>query len=382
MERLQRFERLIHRVSGAQATVETPRCLREHSGLSDCHLCVKSCPVQSIDLAGGVHVLTHCTGCGVCLTVCPVSAFDLSGATAGALLSGVVSLLRDHSSPFIACEQSADAASADLTLPCMARLDETLVLGALGLGAQALYLTRAPCEGCPYPEAIPRYRRMLDRIRSWGWALPGSSERIVEVDERTRRHRAASKAVGPDRRAFFTWVRSEGMHLMASFLDDFAQGFRGRGADRGVSVPLRNRLLPGFLRKLGVEEGEVSYDPEAPFAELLLDEVKCNACKACVQVCPTGAIEQGGGEEAFRLTMDASRCINCALCLDACIPNALTYRQGLSLKRVAWREPQVLVEKIYRSCGRCEGRFLADGEVEPRDLCPTCHFLAETERSG
>lgn len=381
MERLERFAHLLHRVGGAQATVEASRCLRQHSGLSDCHLCVKSCPVQSIDLTGGVHVLTHCTGCGVCLTVCPVSAFDLTGATAGQFLSQVASLLREHPSPLIACERSADAASADVIVPCMGRLDETLVLGPLALGAELLYLTRGPCENCPYQDAMPRYRRMLGRVRSWGGALPGSSARIVETEEGTRQKPTPSREAGPGRRAFFTWVRSEGMQLMSSFLDDFTQGFRGRHAARGGSLPLRNRLLPRFLKKLGAGEREVPYDPEAPFAELLIDEVKCNACEACVQVCPTDAIERAGGEEAFRLTMDASRCINCALCLDACIPNALTFRQSLSLKRVAWREPQVLVEKAYGHCGRCERRFLVEGDAESQDLCPTCLFLGETERS-
>lgn len=382
MEPLDRFERFLHRVGGAQATVETPRCLREHSGLSDCHLCVKSCPVQSIDLSGGVHVLNDCTGCGVCLTVCPVSAFDLNGAAAGQLLSQVASRLRESPSLSITCEQSVNAASADLILPCLARLDETILLGALALGAQEVYLTRGPCEKCPYPEAMPRYRRMLGRIRTWGQALPGSSERIIEEREGTRGKHKRWKTVGPDRRAFFTWVRSEGMQLMASFLDDFSQAFQGRGSTRGTSLPLRNRLLPHFLKKFEVEDGEVPYDPEGPFAQLLLDEVKCNACEACVQICPTGAIERGGGEETFRLTVDASRCVNCALCLDACIPNALTYRQGLSLKVVASKDQQILLEKAYRRCGRCEVQFLADGEAEPHDLCSTCHYLADVEESA
>ncbi len=119
------------------------------------------------------------------------------------------------------------------------------------------------------------------------------------------------------------------------------------------------------------------YDPEGPFAELLVDEVKCNACEACVQICPTGAIQREGGEETFRLMLDASRCLNCALCLDACIPNALTYRQGLSLDRVASREPQVLIEKEYRCCTRCETRFLSSEGGETQDRCPTCQYLAD-----
>lgn len=381
MEPLDHLERLLHRVGGVQATVETPRCLREHSGLSDCHICVKSCPVQSIGLGGGVHVLNHCTGCGVCLTVCPVSAFDLNGAATGQLLSQVASLVRESPSLLMTCEQSADAPSANLILPCLARLDETLLLGALALGARQVHLTQGPCENCPYPEAMPRYRRMLDRVRTWSRALPAWSERIVEVGEGSWDRQKRSVAKGPDRRAFFTWVRSEGMQLMTSFLDDFSQGFQGRGVTRGISLPLRNRLLPQFLKKLGAEEKEVTYDPEGPFAELLLDEVKCNACEACVQVCPTGAIGRTGGEEAFRLTFDASRCVNCALCLDACVPNALTYRQGISLNGIALRGQEILVDKPYARCSRCESRFLSDGEAPSRDLCSTCHYLADLEGS-
>lgn len=326
-------------------------------------------------------MLDHCTGCGVCLTVCPVSAFDLNGAATGQFLSRVASLVRENSSFLIACEPGVDAPSADLILPCMARLDETLLLGALALGASQVHLTRGPCENCPYPEAMPRYRRMLDRIRTWSRSLPAWSERIVEVEEGGWDRPKRSMAKGPDRRAFFAWVRSEGMQLMTSFLDDFSQGFQGKRVSRGISLPLKNRVLPQVLKKLGAQQGEVPYDPDGPFAELLLDEVKCNACEACVQVCPTGAIGRTGGEEAFRLTLDASRCVNCALCLDACVPNALTYRQGISLNRIGFRHQEILVDKPYVRCSRCESQFLSDGEASSQHLCSTCRYLADLEGS-
>lgn len=169
---------------------------------------------------------------------------------------------------------------------------------------------------------------------------------------------------------------------MASFLDDFSRGFQGRGSMTSISLPLRNRLLPQFLKKLNIQHGDVPYDPEGPFAELLLDDVKCNACEACLQICPTGAIQREGGEDVFRLTLDASRCVNCSLCLDHCVPNALTYRQGLSLDVVASREPQVLVEKVYRHCVRCEARFLVSDEEPSENLCSTCHYLSGLESSS
>jgi ferredoxin len=219
---------------------------------------------------------------------------------------------------------------------------------------------------------------MLGRVRAWARFLPGCSERIVEVNEGEEQGRKAATG-GSDRRAFFTWVKSEGVQLMASFLDDFSQGLQGRGPVTDIALPLRNQLLPRFLTKLGVQQGEIPYDPEGPFAEILLDEVKCNASEACVRVCPTKAIQRDGGEEVFRLTLDVSRCVNCGLCLDACVPNALTYRQGLSLHVVASREPQVLVEKAYRRCVRCEARFLHSAGTAVQDLCPTCHYLAGLE---
>ena len=381
MEPLDYLEQFLHRVSGACATVDAPRCLRVHSGLSDCDLCVKSCPVESISLAGQVHVLDHCTGCGACLTVCPVSAFDLKGAGTGELLSQASSRLREQAVLFVSCERSPAARSADLVVPCLARVDEALVLGALALGAQTLRLTRGPCRACPYPEAMPRYRRVLDRVRTWGRVLPGISQRLVEVGEEAALEETIepSHATGPGRRAFFRWVRTEGMHLMASFLDEVSQGLHGRKSGKGAAVPLRHRLLPQFLRRLGVKQGEIPYDPEGPYAELLLDEVKCNACEACILVCPTGAIERREGDEAFCLTLDAGRCVNCGLCLDACLPHALTYRQGISLAKVVGGERQILAEKPYSRCRRCEARFLWSGEEKPRDLCSTCQFLAELE---
>ena len=171
------------------------------------------------------------------------------------------------------------------------------------------------------------------------------------------------------------------MQLIASLLDDFSEGLHGRRSVEGVSLPLRNRLLPHVLKKLGVGEEEIPYDPEGPCTELLLDEVKCNGCEACVRICPTKAIVRGDDEEVFRLTLEVSRCVNCALCLDACIPNALTYRQGLSLRAVASGKPKVLVEKPYRRCSRCEARFLWSEGVESGGLCSPCHFLADLERS-
>ncbi|HPC84203.1 MAG TPA: [Fe-Fe] hydrogenase large subunit C-terminal domain-containing protein [Thermoanaerobaculaceae bacterium] len=49
------------------------------------------------------------------------------------------------------------------------------------------------------------------------------------------------------------------------------------------------------------------------------DRERCNACVACMRVCPTRAIRTRGGEA----TVDASRCIECGACVEACPRDAL-----------------------------------------------------------
>ena len=53
---------------------------------------------------------------------------------------------------------------------------------------------------------------------------------------------------------------------------------------------------------------------------------RCNACSACVELCPTGAAAypSGGNGVGYKSpVIDAEKCIDCGVCADNCSGDAI-----------------------------------------------------------
>ena len=50
-----------------------------------------------------------------------------------------------------------------------------------------------------------------------------------------------------------------------------------------------------------------------------IDEEKCTACEACVEVCPVEALKIDG-----KCKVDADTCIDCGTCVDECPEGAIS----------------------------------------------------------
>lgn len=64
-----------------------------------------------------------------------------------------------------------------------------------------------------------------------------------------------------------------------------------------------------YLKDLGVHVQPLSQD-------IVLDDVKCTHCGACVPICPTGALALE--KSTYKLKFDKDKCIACLLCIPAC----------------------------------------------------------------
>ncbi len=364
---------LAERFEQPPAVVNAAACTREMTFLSRCQRCVEVCPHEAIDLKGAVKVLSACTGCGACLTVCPTDAYRLPESSLGETLAQVERAARATGSALLTCARSRVTGQADAVLPCLARAEETLLLGAFAAGAREVTLVRGPCEGCENAPAMPRLERTVARLTGWAGALPGTRGlRLVSEGEAPPPPRPRAEVEG-ERRAFFAWMRREGLQVAAAVADEVAAGWSGRPAasPRGTLSPER-RLLLGLLRRLPEGEGSFPYDPEGPFADLTVDLDACDGSGTCVRVCPTEALKQPEGPDGFTLTFQTSRCVNCGLCVEHCEPKAIRFAPTIPVAPLRQGTVRVAVRKATAHCTSCGLPFVPSKVTGASGRCKYC----------
>ena len=77
-----------------------------------------------------------------------------------------------------------------------------------------------------------------------------------------------------------------------------------RNYDKGVK----------YLTETGVKIQSLSQD-------VVLNELRCTHCGACIALCPTGAFSID--PETRKVIFDNDKCIVCELCIKACPPRAM-----------------------------------------------------------
>jgi Ni,Fe-hydrogenase III small subunit/formate hydrogenlyase subunit 6/NADH:ubiquinone oxidoreductase subunit I len=91
-------------------------------------------------------------------------------------------------------------------------------------------------------------------------------------------------------------------------------------------------------------------DAEAQRIEVpRMDPAQCTGCGACVNVCPTKALELRTAAQSGEFLIRGELCIRCGRCLTACTPGALSY--GFRLP-VAARDKTAFLQRHRREGGR------------------------------
>ncbi|MBI3003656.1 MAG: 4Fe-4S binding protein [candidate division NC10 bacterium] len=366
------LQQLTERFEQPPAAVTPAACTREMTFLSRCERCLRACPHEAIDLRGKVKVLPACTGCGACLTVCPTDAYRLPESGLGDLLAQVEGAVRATGAAVLTCARSRTVREADAVLPCLARAEETLLLGALAAGAREVTLVRGPCETCENAPAMPRFERTVARLTGWAGAVPATRGlRLVREEEAPARPRP--RAVEGERRAFFAWMRREGMQVAARMAEEVAAGWSARPdpSPRGT-LSAERRLLLGLLRRFPEGEASLPYDPEGPFADLEVDLDACDGSATCVRVCPTEALTQPEDPDAFTLTFQASRCVNCGLCVEHCEPKAIRFAPTVPLPAIKQGTARVAARKPKAHCASCGLPYIPSRATKESGRCKYC----------
>lgn len=310
------------------------RCTHRHHQASTCSRCVEACPTRAITVsAEGPRVdAVTCVDCGACASACPTGALEPLKPTDSALAEEIATKAKYFNRVTVACSRVSSPGSGVVVLPCLARLDVSMILHAFERGAASVSLCTGGCDACPSKSvasqllsAVVEAERFLDAFRLPGHVDIGEGLERVEPGE--------AETVGLSRRGFLEALRrgsagyaSKAMSVLLPEPADkracAAAGALGRSLP--AHVPEKRRRLIATLRSL-LSDRSASGEQRQLFSAPAIDRGLCNTCGICGLICPTGALStHSGARDALRITCEASACVGCGLCAEMCAPRALT----------------------------------------------------------
>ncbi|MRX81540.1 4Fe-4S binding protein [Eggerthella guodeyinii] len=379
----------------AVALLHEERCLPERDLGSSCARCAEACPVDAIAVGAtrgdddasataygsvtkdgptGPRIDDEaCVRCGRCITACPTAALlaiapldddallDASAqAGAAARANAAGGAAQEEEAPEDAepscagfvCERAVRGgaridAGRTVTLPCLAWVDEALIVHMACAGAQRIALLTAPCTSCEHaaavdalPQAADAAQRILDT-----WQLDAVVSIVDAVDD-VAAPDDEDAAGEVSRRGLFSQARSalvEAATDAASAQIDVLVG--RRAADVPAPEPDRRRWqLLDDLHAAGLPSGDAVV-PRALAPRVDIDPERCSGCALCAGFCPTQALRKAGKAAGGRtlLEFDAALCRDCGTCTDTCRYVAISRKETLTVSELFALEPRAIV---------------------------------------
>lgn len=341
------------------------RCVVVRNRHASCRRCVKACPVDAIAVRGNEIAFDNaaCVSCGACTVVCPVEALvpldpsdaDLAAGAARSAnaLDGTIA---------IACARVASKDLGDpskyVAVPCMARVDEVMLVELAAAGAERIVLVDGTCRTCRFRDTGAGIDAAVDEARGLIAAMGGTClvERASEFPPEALLKDRAS-LYGQERRGFFSrstrrareaGVKTAEVMVLKEFEERMPSlrerlGVTASGAMPWLVAKRRERLMDS-LDQLG----EPAFDKIASrqFGAVSIDEEKCTACGMCAVFCPTGALkkseERPNDGVGSYLEFQAFDCVNCRMCADVCMKKCLTVDASVSSDELFGFEPRLI----------------------------------------
>lgn len=327
--------------SSASSTSSTPpyearrRCARLHHASSQCDACVKACPAEALKIVDDKVVLIspRCTGCGACSAACPSEVFVFTAPDDAALFKALFTASREKPAITLACA-NAGGEGADVTLPCLQRLEAGHIATAAAAGAASVTLRHADCADCPKKGAAN-----LARLVSDARALLASLGSALSIADKT-----AASRVNADRRFFLTRLTRQASPQGDERKPDVAQKIEAAVEDEPWQHVPAKRLRTTAALRLLLERAE--KNTERPDYPVKLPEIgpACEGCGFCAMTCPTQALKTETAAGVMRFSITPADCTGCGVCADLCYKNAVTMTEA-PLRRSLSAEPRVLFEK-------------------------------------
>lgn len=344
--------------------VVATRCAAVRHRRSKCSLCMDACIADAISVSRNeVHLdVDACVSCGACTTVCPTEALvPLDPTDAELYLRAAASREKNDGRAIVACARIAARREADPSrfaeVPCLARVEESLLVRLAADGARSIELVDGTCATCKHRGTGPVIDDTVAAANEI-FEVMGSSVRVERASAFPACAKVgdASDSYGSSRRGFFGQAKDLAWdaagktveHALQSGAIDAVPTLRDllKVDDEGnlpQFEPVRHTTLLDSMAELGEPVRDELFTRR--FGAVSIDREACNSCAMCTVFCPTRALvksqdpptEKGG----VVLEFSAMLCIQCGLCRDVCLKECLEVLPSVPTDDLFDFEPRV-----------------------------------------
>lgn len=306
------------------------KCLKSIHRASACELCRDVCPTEAINFSATSLRFDplKCTQCAACVAACLTDVFateDLSDE----MLMELIEEKRETSCEIIfSCQQTQNPARNAIAVPCLARLDRSLLLSCcITANTSSLQLVHGACDTCHFPcikglltDTLDYVQRVLDAFESHVCVSlvnlkDTSIKKNVTIDGMTRQGHLKRRLF---LNLFGKKTSNKQTPIVVSKIPKVLQ--ENRETDRLFK---KNNRLVSTLKSL--QQEFVLRDVSVKIGKKpIIDREKCKECFICTKVCPTGALHMDA-EEDFQIVCSPQLCIECHLCADVCFSKSIFF---------------------------------------------------------
>lgn len=342
-------------------------------GIPGCESCSNACHCGAISLPLTLRE-DICEECGACNAACPTGAIQLGGYSDNELAKKVKSALKAGNIIMFACRKDGyeimDLAGSKrlnyspvvpVFVPCLGRVDETVILRSFESGAEGIILLGCGKEGCMgngfemAEQRVSFVKKILD-------ATGLESDRLEIIYNR------------PDDAEGFATSVTEAVEKIRGFgpLKIGKVSKTGRETKREAFAGALRNLLGKNISNIRIPAADL------PFATVTIDD-RCTLCGSCALHCNAKALVQKVGQIKFI----HARCTACGICERICPENALRMEREINLKEFVDSTEKIFEQEMI-ACKSCNTPFASKNAFakiatslnaqyeESMKYCPEC----------